>query len=200
MRRISLLRCSSASHLRRRDHRGIAKGGGYEFLVLFTSTVGWFGDYAPALRPSRKRIHPSGSPSSGLLSPRDPDRALNECNVIIDFVCCREFDFSRRRVRQRQAVERDPRHLLLGRQRRHPAQSRSSAGRGSGRHALGYQDLQARHGRHPLQRRPFLLHLTSRSYLHRGLPRRSAPSASGPRTLSGHAWRKALPPTTSPLR
>ena len=64
----------------------------YEFLVLFTSTVGWAGDHAMA--QAMKKVNPSlkiafvGPPVT-----TDPDRALNECSAI-DFVCRREFDFS----------------------------------------------------------------------------------------------------------
>src|SRR5947209_20129488 len=64
----------------------------FEFLVLFTSTVGWHGDHA--LAEAIKRANPTikicfvGPPVT-----TDPDRALNECSVI-DFVCRREFDFS----------------------------------------------------------------------------------------------------------
>ena len=64
----------------------------YEFLVLFTSTVGWHGDHG--LAEAIKRGNPSikiafvGPPVT-----TDPDRALNECPAI-DFVCRREFDFS----------------------------------------------------------------------------------------------------------
>jgi len=68
----------------------IAKG--YEFLVLFTSTVGWSGDHA--LARAIKKANPTmkicfvGPPVT-----TDPDRALNECEVL-DFICRREFDFS----------------------------------------------------------------------------------------------------------
>src|ERR1700749_2186106 len=64
----------------------------YEFLVLFTSTVGWSGDHG--LAQAIKRANPSikiafvGPPVT-----TSPDKALNECPVI-DFVCRREFDFS----------------------------------------------------------------------------------------------------------
>ena len=68
----------------------IAKG--FDFLVLFTSTVGWSGDHglARAIRNANPSIKIAfvGPPVT-----TDPDRALNECEVI-DFVCRREFDFS----------------------------------------------------------------------------------------------------------
>ena len=68
----------------------IAKG--YEFLVLFTSTVGWSGDHALAQAIKKANL----SIKIAFVGPpvtTDPDRALNECDVI-DFVCRREFDFS----------------------------------------------------------------------------------------------------------
>src|ERR1700755_1875904 len=68
----------------------IAKG--YEFLVLFTSTVGWARDHA--LGEAIQRANPSikiafvGPPVT-----TSPDRALTECRAI-DFICRREFDMS----------------------------------------------------------------------------------------------------------
>ena len=64
----------------------------YEFLVLFTSTMGWKSDQHLAL--AIKAANPSiriafvGPPVT-----TDPDRALNECPVL-DFICRREFDYS----------------------------------------------------------------------------------------------------------
>src|SRR5580704_9538713 len=64
----------------------------YEFLVLFTSTMGWDGDQK--LAEAIKRANPSikiafvGPPVT-----TSTDKALNEC-AAIDFVCRREFDFS----------------------------------------------------------------------------------------------------------
>ena len=63
----------------------------YEFLVLFTSTVGWSGDHA--LAQAIKQANPTikitfvGPPVT-----TDPDRALGEGSGI-DFVCRGEFDF-----------------------------------------------------------------------------------------------------------
>ena len=60
----------------------------YQFLVLFTSTVGWAGDHG--LAQAIKSANPSikiafvGPPVT-----TDPERALNECSAI-DFVCRRE--------------------------------------------------------------------------------------------------------------
>jgi len=64
----------------------------YEFLVLFTSTIGWSGDQRAA--EAVKAAHPNlkiafvGPPVT-----TDTDKALNEC-AAIDFICRREFDFS----------------------------------------------------------------------------------------------------------
>jgi hypothetical protein len=64
----------------------------YEFLVLFTSTVGWKCDQRLAVaiagaKPSI-RIAFVGPPVS-----TSPDKALNECPVL-DFICRREFEHS----------------------------------------------------------------------------------------------------------
>ncbi len=64
----------------------------YEFLVLFTSTIGWTGDQRAAEKV--KAAHPHikiafvGPPVT-----TDTDKALDEC-AAIDFICRREFDFS----------------------------------------------------------------------------------------------------------
>src|ERR1700730_160592 len=64
----------------------------YEFLVLFTSTVGWNGDQGMA--ELIKETYPAikiafvGPPVT-----TSPDRVLNEC-AAIDFICRREFDLS----------------------------------------------------------------------------------------------------------
>ena len=77
-------------HISAEETIEIAKG--YEFLVLFTSTVGWAGDHglAQAIKAANPTIKICfvGPPVT-----TDPDRALNECSAI-DFVCRREFDFS----------------------------------------------------------------------------------------------------------
>ena len=64
----------------------------YEFLVLFTSTMGWDGDQkmAEVIKQTYPNIKISfvGPPVT-----TSPDKALNECPAI-DFICRREFDFS----------------------------------------------------------------------------------------------------------
>ena len=62
----------------------------YEFLVLFTSTMGWKSDQQlprPQGGPSFVRIAFVGPPVT-----TDPDRALNECSALLSCRC--EFDFS----------------------------------------------------------------------------------------------------------
>src|SRR5471032_1317992 len=64
----------------------------YEFLVLFTSTMGWDGDQkmAEVIKSTYPDIKISfvGPPVT-----TSTDKALNECPAI-DFICRREFDFS----------------------------------------------------------------------------------------------------------
>jgi hopanoid biosynthesis associated radical SAM protein HpnJ len=64
----------------------------YEFLVLFTSTVGWKSDQCLAIAIAAAnpaiRIAFVGPPVT-----TSPDKALNECSVL-DFICRREFDYS----------------------------------------------------------------------------------------------------------
>ena len=77
-------------HLSWQDVVAILKD--YEFLVLFTSTMGWEGDQKMA--EVIKQTYPTikiafvGPPVT-----TSTDKALNECPAI-DFVCRREFDFS----------------------------------------------------------------------------------------------------------
>ena len=85
----------------------------YEFLVLFTSTVGWEGDQrlAEAIKAANPSIRIAfvGPPVT-----TDPDRALNECSAL-DFICRREFDYSVVEFAQGQAAQRDSRHQLQDR-------------------------------------------------------------------------------------
>ena len=64
----------------------------YEFLVLFTSTVGWEGDQrlAEAIKAANPSIRIAfvGPPVT-----TSPEKALNECSAL-DFICRREFDYS----------------------------------------------------------------------------------------------------------
>ena len=64
----------------------------YEFLVLFTSTIGWSGDQRAAERI--KQVYPNlkiafvGPPVT-----TDTEKAFAECSAI-NFICRREFDFA----------------------------------------------------------------------------------------------------------
>ena len=64
----------------------------YEFLVLFTSTVGWEGDQrlAEAIKAANPSIRVAfvGPPVTTA-----PEKALNECSAL-DFICRREFDYA----------------------------------------------------------------------------------------------------------
>jgi hopanoid biosynthesis associated radical SAM protein HpnJ len=64
----------------------------YEFLVLFTSTIGWKSDQklAAAIKAANPALHIAfvGPPVT-----TDPERALNECPAL-EFICRREFEYS----------------------------------------------------------------------------------------------------------
>ena len=149
----------------------------YEFLVLFTSTVGWEGDQrlAEAIKAANPSIRdrlrrPAGDHRS---RPR-AERVLRARLHLPPRV-----RLLRRGVCAGQAAQRDSRHQLQeGRQDR--PQSRPPADRRPGRDAVGDQDLQARHGRDALQRALPAASRTSRS-TPRAAARRSAPSACGRR-------------------
>ena len=149
----------------------------YEFLVLFTSTVGWEGDQrlAEAIKAANPSIRIAfvGPPVT-----TDPDRALNECSAL-DFICRREFDYSVVEFAQGKPLnEIFGISYKTGRQDR--PQSRPAPGGRPGRDALGHEDLQARYGRDALQRALPAASLSSRSTL-RAAARRSALSACGRR-------------------
>ncbi len=107
----------------------------FEFLVLFTSTVGWEGDQR--LAETIKAANPAikiafvGPPVT-----TDPDRALNECSAL-DFICRREFDFS-----VVEFAKGKPLNEILGISYKQDgkirSQPRPTAGRRPGRNALGH--------------------------------------------------------------
>ena len=115
----------------------------YEFLVLFTSTMGWDGDQRAAEMIKAKypsiKIAFVGPPVT-----TSTDKALNEC-AAIDFVCRREFDFSVVEFAQGKPLNEILGHQLQGRERRDPAQSGPGAGDSgaTGRDAVGDGDLRA---------------------------------------------------------
>ena len=158
----------------------------YEFLVLFTSTVGWHGDHA--LAEAIKRANPTmkicfvGPPVT-----TDPDRALNEC-AVIDFVCRREFDFS-----VVEFANGSPLADILG----------ISYRNADGTHQHNpdrpqVEDLDAMPWATKIYARdmdvtrynvPFLLHPYISLYSTRGCPAQCT-FCLWPQTLSGHGWRK----------
>ena len=164
----------------------IAKG--YEFLVLFTSTVGWASDHG--LAQAIKRANPSikiafvGPPVT-----TDPDRALNECSAI-DFVCRREFDFS-----VVEYANRKPMEEVLGISYR--------LADGTHQHNLDRPQVEkldkpdmpwateiyARDMDVTKYNVPFLLNPYVSLYTTRGCPAQCT-FCLWPQTLSGHAWRK----------
>ncbi len=124
----------------------------YEFLVLFTSTVGWEGDQrlAEAIKAANPTIEVAfvGPPVT-----TDPDRALNECPAL-DFVCRREFDFS-----VVEFAQGKPLNEILGisykrRQRRVRPHIRTARRSSEELDAMPWatEDVQARHGRDEVQR------------------------------------------------
>ena len=158
----------------------------YEFLVLFTSTVGWSGDHglARAIKDANPSIKIAfvGPPVT-----TDPDRALNECEVI-DFVCRREFDFS-----VVEFANGKPLNEILG--------IRYKDATGVIQHNPDrpqVEDLDAMPWATKIYKRdmdvtkynvPFLLHPYIALYSTRGCPAQCT-FCLWPQTLSGHAWRK----------
>ncbi len=159
----------------------------FEFLVLFTSTVGWTGDHG--LARAIKEANPSikiafvGPPVT-----TDPDRALNECEAI-DFICRREFDFS-----VVDFANGKPLPEILGISYKDPATGviQHNADRPQ------VDDLDAMPWATKIYKRdmdvtkynvPFLLHPFISLYSTRGCPAQCT-FCLWPQTLSGHAWRK----------
>ncbi len=159
----------------------------YEFLVLFTSTVGWAGDHglARAIKASNPSIKIAfvGPPVT-----TDPDRALNECEAI-EFVCRREFDLSVVEFANGKSLPE-----ILGISYKDPAT-------GVVQHNPDrpqIEDLDAMPWATKIYKRdmdvtkynvPFLLHPFVSLYTTRGCPAQCT-FCLWPQTLSGHAWRK----------
>ena len=157
----------------------------YEFLVVFTSTVGWSGDQKAA--QIIRDTHPNlkicfvGPPVT-----TDADRALNECSAI-DFVCRREFDFS-----VVEFANGKPLDQILGISYRKNGQVVHNPDRPQ------VEDLDAMPWVTDVYKRdldvtkynvPFLLHPYIALYSTRGCPAQCT-FCLWPQTLSGHAWRK----------
>ena len=162
----------------------IAKG--YEFLVLFTSTVGWSGDHA--LAHAMKQANPVlkiafvGPPVT-----TDPDRALNECSAI-DFVCRREFDFT-----VVEYAQGKPLHEILGISYKDDTgtiQHNPDRPQADDLDAMPWATkIYARDMDVTKYNVPFLLNPYIALYSTRGCPAQCT-FCLWPQTLSGHAWRK----------
>ncbi len=160
----------------------------YEFLVLFTSTVGWSGDHglAQAIKQANPTIKITfvGPPVT-----TDPDRALDECSAI-DFVCRREFDFS-----VVEFANRKPLDEILGISYRLPDGTHQHNADRPQVEKLDKPDMPwateiyARDMDVTKYNVPFLLHPYVSLYSTRGCPAQCT-FCLWPQTLSGHAWRK----------
>ena len=168
----------------------------YEFLVLFTSTMGWDGDQKMA--EVIKQTYPTikiclRRPAGHHLARQGPQRVPRHRLHLPPRV---------RLLRRRVSPTASRSNEILGvsykdEQRRDPAQSRPPAGhaRAARRDALGHRDLPPRPRRHQVQRARSCCTPTSRSTPPAAAPR-SAPSASGPRPSPATPGASA-PPTTS---
>ena len=160
----------------------------YEFLVLFTSTVGWTGDHG--LAQAIKAANPSikitfvGPPVT-----TDPERALNECSAI-DFVCRREFDFS-----VVEFAHYKPLDQILGISYRGAEgviqhnPDRPQVDKLDKPDMPWATEIYARDIDVTRYNVPFLLHPYVSLYSTRGCPAQCT-FCLWPQTLSGHAWRK----------
>ncbi len=158
----------------------------YEFLVVFTSTMGWTGDQRMAEKI--KEDHPNiriafvGPPVT-----TDPDRALDECRAL-DFICRREFDFS-----VVEYANGKPLNEILGisyRDANGVIQHNPDRPQVEDLDALPWvTDIYARDMDVTKYNVPFLLHPYVALYSTRGCPAQCT-FCLWPQTLSGHAWRK----------
>jgi radical SAM superfamily enzyme YgiQ (UPF0313 family) len=157
----------------------------YEFLVLFTSTVGWEGDQrlAEAIKAANPSIRIAfvGPPVT-----TSPDKALNECPVL-DFICRREFDYS-----VVEFAQGKPLNEILGISYKQDGKIIHNPDRPQ------VEDLDAMPWATKIYKRdmdvtrynvPFLLHPYIALYSTRGCPAQCT-FCLWPQTLSGHAWRK----------
>ncbi len=161
----------------------------YEFLVLFTSTMGWEGDQkmAEVIKQTYPNIKISfvGPPVT-----TSPDKALNECPAI-DFVCRREFDFS-----VVEFANGKPLNEILG-----VSYKDKETGKilhNPDRAQVTPEQLDEMPWATEIYKRdldvtkynvPFLLHPYIALYSTRGCPAQCT-FCLWPQTLSGHAWRK----------
>ena len=159
----------------------------YDFLVLFTSTIGWSGDQRAA--EAVKAAHPNikiafvGPPVT-----TDTDKALNEC-AAIDFVCRREFDFS-----VVEYANGKPLDQILGVSYRVDGKNvhnpdRPQIEKLDKPDMPWVTDIYKRDLDVTKYNVPFLLHPYVALYSTRGCPAQCT-FCLWPQTLSGHAWRK----------
>jgi hopanoid biosynthesis associated radical SAM protein HpnJ len=159
----------------------------YEFLVLFTSTIGWSGDQRAVEKI--KAVHPNlkiafvGPPVT-----TDTDKALNECPAI-DFVCRREFDFS-----VVEYANGKPLDQILGVSYRNGGRivhnpDRPQVEKLDKPDMPWVTDIYKRDLDVTKYNVPFLLHPYVALYSTRGCPAQCT-FCLWPQTLSGHAWRK----------
>jgi hopanoid biosynthesis associated radical SAM protein HpnJ len=161
----------------------------YEFLVLFTSTMGWDGDQKMA--EVIKKTYPSikiafvGPPVT-----TSPEKALNECPAI-DFICRREFDFS-----VVEYANGKPLNEILGIS--YKDQATGKLLHNDDRPQVSPEQLDEMPWATEIYHRdldvtkysvPFLLHPYVALYSTRGCPAQCT-FCLWPQTLSGHAWRK----------
>ena len=157
----------------------------YEFLVLFTSTIGWQSDQnlARAIKAANPAIKIAfvGPPVT-----TDPERALNECEAV-DFICRREFEYTVVEYAQGTPLEE-----LLGASYKRNGEIIHNGDRGMN------ENLDAMPWATKIYKRdldvtrynvPFLLHPYIALYTTRGCPAQCT-FCLWPQTLSGHAWRK----------
>jgi hopanoid biosynthesis associated radical SAM protein HpnJ len=161
----------------------------YEFLVLFTSTMGWDGDQkmAEVIKQTYPNIKISfvGPPVT-----TSPDKALNECPAI-DFICRREFDFS-----VVEYANGKPLNEILGVSYKDKATGQIL--HNPDRAQVTPEQLDEMPWATEIYHRdldvakynvPFLLHPYVALYSTRGCPAQCT-FCLWPQTLSGHAWRK----------
>src|ERR1700691_2270642 len=161
----------------------------YEFLVLFTSTMGWDGDQkmAEVIKQTYPNIKISfvGPPVT-----TSPDKALNECPAI-DSICRREFDFS-----VVEYANGKPLNEILGVSYKDKATGKIL--HNDDRPQVSPEQLDEMPWATEIYHRdldvtkysvPFLLHPYVSLYSTRGCPAQCT-FCLWPQTLSGHAWRK----------
>jgi hopanoid biosynthesis associated radical SAM protein HpnJ len=160
----------------------------YEFLVLFTSTMGWDGDQrmAEVIKQTYPQIKIAfvGPPVT-----TSPDKALNECPAI-DFICRREFDFSvveyanGKPLNEILGVSYKDANGVIQHNPDRPQVTPEQLDEMPWATEIYARDLDV-----TKYNVPFLLHPFVALYSTRGCPAQCT-FCLWPQTLSGHAWRK----------